>query len=160
MNHGAKLPRPSTATIALLAVVSLATGLPVQAQQTANTGGLEEIVVTARQREETLQSIPLAVTAFSSDDMARRAAVSMTDIAALTPGFTFQEFGGDELRERIHRQYSGLPMVLAWPVRLQPGPVGQERLRVPSGAAHVRRQRNAACRGRRSEEHTSELQSH
>ena len=55
---------------------------------------LEEIVVTARKREEALQTVPLAITAFTSDDLAKRSAVGMSDIARLTPGFSFEDFGG------------------------------------------------------------------
>jgi iron complex outermembrane receptor protein len=47
---------------------------PARAQQAADPGlssasGLEEIVVTARRREEKLQSVPLSITAFSQDDL-------------------------------------------------------------------------------------------
>ena len=49
--------------------------------------GIEEIVVTARKRAESLQEVPLAVTAFTSQDLARRAVTDMKDIARLTPGF-------------------------------------------------------------------------
>lgn len=55
---------------------------------------LEEIVVTARKREEALQTVPLAITAFTSEDLAKRTASGMSDIARLTPGFSFEDFGG------------------------------------------------------------------
>lgn len=54
--------------------------------------GLEEIVVTARKREESLQDVPVAVTAFSASDMERRGFSGLDDIAAATPGFTFEGF--------------------------------------------------------------------
>lgn len=39
----------------------------------ASTGeSLEEIIITARKREESIQSVPVAVTAFSAEDMERR----------------------------------------------------------------------------------------
>ncbi len=57
-------------------------------------GVLEEVVVTARRREESLQEIPLSVTAFSATEMARRNIQDMKDIARFTPGFSFQDFGG------------------------------------------------------------------
>ena len=37
----------------------------------AQSIALEEIVVTARKREENLQDIPIAITAFSADDIDR-----------------------------------------------------------------------------------------
>jgi iron complex outermembrane recepter protein len=53
---------------------------------------VEEIVVTARKREESLQDVPLAVTAFSAGEMERRGFSGLDDIAAATPGFTFEGF--------------------------------------------------------------------
>ena len=55
---------------------------------------LEEIVVTARKREETIQDVPLAITAFTSEEIARRNIQEMRDIALFTPGFNFEDFGG------------------------------------------------------------------
>jgi outer membrane receptor protein involved in Fe transport len=56
---------------ALLSSVALATfSTSVWSQdQQAQVGGVEEIVVTARQRIESLQEIPLAIAAFSSEDI-------------------------------------------------------------------------------------------
>ena len=55
---------------------------------------LEEIVVTARKREEALQDIPLAITAFTSEELQKRSIQNMRDIALFTPGFNFEDFGG------------------------------------------------------------------
>jgi len=60
----------------------------------APRAGLEEVVVTARRREESLQEIPLSVTAFTAADMAKSNIQDMKDIARFTPGFSFQDFGG------------------------------------------------------------------
>jgi iron complex outermembrane recepter protein len=60
----------------------------------APRAGLEEVVVTARRREESLQEVPLSVTAFSAADMAKSNIQDMKDIARFTPGFSFQDFGG------------------------------------------------------------------
>ncbi len=51
-------------------------------------------MVTARRREESLQEIPLSVTAFTSADMSKRNIQDMKDIARFTPGFSFQDYGG------------------------------------------------------------------
>jgi len=53
--------------------------------------GIEEIVVTARKRAENLQEIPLAITAFSAEDISKRSIQSMADVAANTPGMIFFE---------------------------------------------------------------------
>jgi iron complex outermembrane recepter protein len=49
------------------------------------TGGLSEIVVTARKREETAQSVPVSVTAISEEVILRRDITSIEKIAAATP---------------------------------------------------------------------------
>ncbi len=53
---------------------------------------VEEIVVTARKREESLQEVPLSVTPFSAADLEQRGMSGLDDIAAATPGFTFEAF--------------------------------------------------------------------
>ncbi|MAI06352.1 MAG: hypothetical protein CBC47_04405 [Alphaproteobacteria bacterium TMED87] len=50
---------------------------------------LEEIVVTARKREESLQDIPLSVTAFTADQIDRAGFKSLEDISLATPGMQF-----------------------------------------------------------------------
>ena len=55
---------------------------------------LEEIVVTARKREETIQDVPLAITAFTAEEIQKRNIQEMRDIALFTPGFNFEDFGG------------------------------------------------------------------
>ncbi|MDX2225298.1 MAG: TonB-dependent receptor, partial [Rhodospirillaceae bacterium] len=54
---------------------------------------LEEIVVTARKREEALQTVPLAITAITSTELFLTGATGLEDIAALTPGLSFYEVG-------------------------------------------------------------------
>ncbi len=71
-------------TAALFALSSV----PAFAQ---NTSGIEEIVVTARKRQESLQEIPIAITAFSGEELKQRNAANMYDIAAATPGMTYFE---------------------------------------------------------------------
>ena len=52
-------------------------------------GALEEIVVTATKREESLQTIPISVTAFSSDMIERLDFAVSYDIAAQVPNLQF-----------------------------------------------------------------------
>lgn len=51
---------------------------------------LEEITVTARKAAESLIEVPLAVTAIGADAMEQRGIRDITDIAAFTPNFRFQ----------------------------------------------------------------------
>jgi len=52
-------------------------------------GGLEEIVVTARKREENLQSAPLSVAAIGGDTLEKAGIDEFSEIASRVPGFTF-----------------------------------------------------------------------
>ena len=55
--------------------------------------GLEEIIVTARKREENLQDLPLTVTALTNDDIYERGVNSILDLADYTPGFYTETVG-------------------------------------------------------------------
>lgn len=70
------------ATIAALAIPDA----PVFAQ-----GAIEEIIVTARKREESLQTVPIAVTAFTGADLQARGITSTTDLSGATPSLTVQQ---------------------------------------------------------------------
>lgn len=62
------------------------------AAQSAGAGP-EEITVTARKREEDLQSVPIAVSAFTDEDLAIRDIFSLERLADQTPGLTFATTG-------------------------------------------------------------------
>ena len=72
--------------ISVLAAGVIVAPRPVIAQE----GALEEIIVTARKREESVQDIPIAVSAFTADDIRELGLRSVDDIALYTPGFSFQ----------------------------------------------------------------------
>lgn len=71
----------------LVAQPVLAQEAPPAAAQ-ASTGGLSDIVVTARKREESAQSVPVAVTALSAEVIQKRDITSIEKIAAATPNLT------------------------------------------------------------------------
>lgn len=76
----------------LAAVFAAPVGV-ARAQESA--GSSDEIVVTARRREETLQSVPLSVSAFTAETIENAGVQNVEDIASMTPGFTFAPlFGG------------------------------------------------------------------
>lgn len=83
-----------TALAALLTTSSLA-ALPIVtssavAQSDSEILTLEEIQVTARRRSESLQDVPIAVTAFSAETLALRGASDITDIAQVAPSVTLE----------------------------------------------------------------------
>lgn len=53
---------------------------------------IEEIIVTAQKREQSIQDVPVAVTAFSSDDLLKMNATGIEDIARNTPGLNYGNF--------------------------------------------------------------------
>lgn len=69
---------------------------PSYAQQADQESAVEDIVVTARRREEALQDVPIAVTAFTSETLEERQIDSLVDVARYTPGVQMQQaFGRD-----------------------------------------------------------------
>jgi iron complex outermembrane recepter protein len=64
---------------------------------------LEEIVVTARRTEEKLLDVPIAVTAFTAEEIESRGIRNLDDIAALTPGLTFSNVLGEFLPAPVLR---------------------------------------------------------
>ncbi len=64
---------------------------------------LEELVVTARKTEESLQETPVAVTAFTSDDIFDKGFQNIEDISRQTPGFVFDTPFGRQFDRPIIR---------------------------------------------------------
>jgi outer membrane receptor protein involved in Fe transport len=57
-------------------------------QETVQAGGLNDIIVTARKRQETVQDVPVAVTAISAEQIATRDITSVEKITAIAPQFS------------------------------------------------------------------------
>ncbi len=55
----------------------------------SDTGGIEEVIVTARKREETIQTVPVAVTALSAQDLKDHRVDSGADIELSVPNMSF-----------------------------------------------------------------------
>jgi len=76
-----------------LAATGVCVATPAVAQQPAvSTTQLEEIVVTARKREESLQSTPVAVTAFTAEALERQQISSTEDLDRVTPNLQFTSY--------------------------------------------------------------------
>jgi len=54
--------------------------------QSSDTGALEEIVVTAQKRSENLQSVPIAVTAVTGEELEKQGVVDVLALANVSPG--------------------------------------------------------------------------
>ena len=65
--------------------------LPAFAQDTAASEAIEDaIVVTARRREESLQDVPIAISAFSGAALERQGALDITEISQAAPNVTLE----------------------------------------------------------------------
>jgi iron complex outermembrane receptor protein len=88
-------------TMAGASLVALTTCLPIAAlaqasdapdQKVTNTRGyLEEVIVTARKRDESQQSVPVAVSAYGGEELAANNISDIADIARLAPGLDQRE---------------------------------------------------------------------
>lgn len=70
------------------AVAQPSVDLPGQNENSANSG-LEEIVVTARRRSESIENVPISIAAFSGAALAERGVNSTQGLTGLTPNLQF-----------------------------------------------------------------------
>ncbi|MBM5812314.1 MAG: TonB-dependent receptor [Gammaproteobacteria bacterium] len=89
-------PPRATTSRTLTAAIGFALALPALAQSPAATDGnrLDEITVTATRREQNLQSVGIAVSTFSGDDLRDLGVTSSNELMNVTPGLRLQEGGG------------------------------------------------------------------
>ena len=86
----------STAKGRIALSVALALGttmialLPAPARAQDGAAALEEITVTARRREESLQDVPVAVSTFSGDALEQLGATDITILQQTVPNLTLQ----------------------------------------------------------------------
>ncbi len=76
-------------------------------------GGMEEIVVHARKREEKAVNVPLAITAVSSQQLQEQSITQVEDIGRLAPNVSVHSFGGTgtSLQSTIRGQTSFVPNI-------------------------------------------------
>lgn len=81
----------SAAVLALAAPANAQDGAaPADASETADDAGTDEIIVTARFRNESLQDVPQAISAFGEEQLTNIAARDITDLAPSTPNISIQ----------------------------------------------------------------------
>lgn len=85
------------ATIASLTSTGAAAQTSAPATSETAPAEEDEIVVTARKQDESIQSVPLSIKAFSSAEIARAGITSIADIARRAPNLTFGDFGDIKL---------------------------------------------------------------
>ncbi len=79
-----------------IALSGLAISQPVSAQEAAaeQAADGDEIVVTARRREENLSDVPVAVTAYSGAQLEAQGTLDLTDLSDTTPNVTLENSRG------------------------------------------------------------------
>ena len=77
------------AALGVVGLVIGGTALPIYAQH--NEGGIEEVIVTARKREESIQETPVAVSAFSGETLEFRGVTSIDKVATFTPNLVLSK---------------------------------------------------------------------
>lgn len=82
-------------TLAAAVAVAVLAASEVRAQ----AGALEEIIVTAQQREESLQDVPIALSAFSESAIQKNMFRDVTDFVGRTPNASFISNGARSRRE-------------------------------------------------------------
>ncbi len=87
-----------------VAAAALLSGQNAHAQasgQESAVGMLEEVVVTAQRRSESLQDVPVTVTAFGAERVEEARIRQVEDVAGLTPGLQFDAFPSSQPRVAI-----------------------------------------------------------
>lgn len=100
--------------------------------------GLEEIVVSARKREEALLEVPIAITAFSAEQLEKAQIFDLRELTLLAPGMTFQAVGGNGPGGRYNSNLIFRGMTNSAPLpRQQTGAVFVDGVYVLGGVASV-----------------------
>jgi iron complex outermembrane receptor protein len=81
---------PRMLLVAAVTVVFVA-GIRRPATAAEQSDSIEEIVVTARKTQETLQSVPLSISAITGADIEKRPIDNLAGLGQSTPNFTFSE---------------------------------------------------------------------
>lgn len=83
---------------ALLGTTALVVATPVAAQEAqeaqadeGDSQGVGEIIVTAQKRSESINSVGMAISALSGDDLADRGVTDVKDLARVVPGFVYAQ---------------------------------------------------------------------
>ena len=77
-----------------------------QSAETTASSGLGDIVVTARRKEEALQSVPIAIQAFSGEALSKQNVQDANDLQKLVPALTTYQQARDEVTMSIRGQSS------------------------------------------------------
>ena len=90
------------------ALLTASFGVHAQQDDDAQMAGLiEEVVVTARKREETLQDVPISVSATTGQQLTQRGLTSIEDVARTVASFSVQNLGPGQSQVAIRGASAG-----------------------------------------------------
>ncbi|MFA7440834.1 MAG: TonB-dependent receptor [Sphingomonadaceae bacterium] len=87
------MPRHSLRLAGLVSAAALAQG--ALAQDIERSSGIDEIIVTAQKRSESVQDVPIAITALSADQLAKQQIRRAEDLITSVPSFQVNSVLGD-----------------------------------------------------------------
>ncbi|HWV60768.1 MAG TPA: TonB-dependent receptor [Sphingopyxis sp.] len=96
------------AGVAAAAIIGGLVAAPAHAQEpgASESAGAGEIVVTAQRREQSLQDVPIAITALSAETIKNQNIQSVDDYFAMTPNVSFQSNGSRDRKDLAIRGIS------------------------------------------------------
>ena len=71
-------------------------GQPVTAGPEASSGGVEEVIVTAERREQSIEKVPMTIQAFSADELQAANVNDLQDLLKYTPSVTYGNNGAGQ----------------------------------------------------------------
>src|SRR5277367_4802812 len=90
------IPFVALAGVVSLAPRAMAADAVTAAPSDSSASALEEIIVTARRKVESLQSAPVSVTAFTAETLREQSIYTTQDLQMSTPGVYLSGSGGNE----------------------------------------------------------------
>lgn len=84
---------PAVAPYEQTVPVDPATPAPAASGRPSIGGGVDEIVVTAQKREQDINDVSIAISAFTGEDLRALGVTDTRDLSALVPGFTYADSG-------------------------------------------------------------------
>ncbi|HYC02978.1 MAG TPA: TonB-dependent receptor [Azospirillaceae bacterium] len=93
---------------AALALAVLAPGAASAQSPQAGAAAMEEIIVTARKRQESLIDVPISVTALTAETIEQAGLTSIKDVARFSPNFSFAESFGRTFERPVIRGMSNI----------------------------------------------------
>jgi iron complex outermembrane receptor protein len=76
-------------TLVIAAVAPSVAQTPAQVTAERNPDRIGEVIVTAQRRAESLQDVPVAISALTEEQLAQRDIKDVSDIALVTPGVSY-----------------------------------------------------------------------